>query len=64
MSKRTTICVPCRNVQRDGQTCALCREPLTSMGWRWRAPKKDDDRAWALIAAGVLLWDRKAMSRD
>jgi hypothetical protein len=27
------------------------------MNYRWRAPKKDDDKAWARIAAGDWYWE-------
>ncbi|GEM_PF-2182531 len=28
----------------------------------WRAPRRDNDRAWALIEAGRWLWDRRAVT--
>lgn len=33
------------------------------MGYRWRAPKKNNDKAWKMIAEGQYLWDAKALAK-
>lgn len=54
MSKRTYICIDCRISKRaeaDGGLinnlkCPHCNKKLWELEWRWRIPKKTDDKAW------------------
>ena len=36
---------------------------MLSMGTRWRAPKKNNIKAWKKLANGQRLWDDKAVQR-
>ncbi|MDD4872076.1 MAG: hypothetical protein PHR77_16080 [Kiritimatiellae bacterium] len=54
MSKRSYICTKCRTSRRAESSggvntslrCGLCRGPLWELEWRWRIPKKTDDKGW------------------
>jgi hypothetical protein len=67
--KHTYVCVRDRRVSRAGWggtgswMCPVCRQPMQHLGYRWRAPKRDDNAAWARIEAGEWLWDRRAIRR-
>lgn len=69
-SAQTMICIPCRGVYSNTDSfsfsggmstiiCPNCRKPLKGMFYNWRAPKKNNDEAWKLIAAGDYYWDKK-----
>lgn len=30
---------------------------MIGMNYRWRAPKKNNDKAWKIIASGQLYWE-------
>lgn len=71
------ICVPCREVRgssrghwswsgNSGESttiCPSCREPMRGMYYNWRAPKKNNTKAWAMIAAGDIWWDKKHVDK-
>lgn len=45
-------------MHRSPCTCPECgNEDLLTVSWRWRPPKRTNDRAWKRIAAGDLLWE-------
>jgi hypothetical protein len=61
MSSRTYICVPCRWSRRAAAAyglntnlrCPNCAGPLWELSWRWRIPRKSDDKAWKELEAKV-----------
>ena len=61
MSNRTYICIPCRASRRAeaayGLTtdlrCSQCGGRLWELEWRWRIPRKQDDKGWADLEAKV-----------
>lgn len=53
----SSVCVECRTVDLPcGHT-----DQIQVDGVRWRAPKKHNDKAWKLIAAGDIWWDKRYM---
>jgi hypothetical protein len=34
------------------------------MGYRWRAPKQRDEKAWRMIEAGDFLWDKNSLAKN
>lgn len=34
---------------------------MKDMGYRWRAPRKGNKKAWARIQAGDFRWDKKVV---
>lgn len=59
VSNSPYVCVPCRYVAKQTSVCPHCRGEMIHMSYRWRAPRRTNRRAWALIASGVWLWDRR-----
>lgn len=68
-ARRTWVCIPCRETARRligcPATCPRCSQLMREMYWRWRAPKKSNDKAWAFLALAApgapytaYLWDR------
>lgn len=51
-----SICVTCRTVDLP------CSHEKIVVGYRWRPPKKNNDKAWKRIAAGDIWWDKRAVS--
>ena len=54
-SKNNYVCIDCRVARREvpyklslekGATCHSCGNRMTSIGFRWRVPKKNDTRGW------------------
>jgi hypothetical protein len=40
------------------RSCPECgKDDLLTVSWRWRPPKRTNDRAWKRIASGDLLWE-------
>lgn len=64
MHSTTYVCIPCRNVKGGNATCQFCRQPMHAMYYKWRAPKKKDDKAWKIIEAGDWYWDKKAIDQE
>lgn len=40
--------------------CTVCGEPMVEVSYRWRAPRRNNDRAWRRIEQGNWLWERDA----
>lgn len=59
----TFICIPCRIADKYGGVCKRCGESMRSMGSRWSAPRKTNDRAWKRIEVGDIWWDKKKIDR-
>jgi hypothetical protein len=55
------VCPECRTVDTIVVTCAHANKVWVSS--KWRAPKRNNDRAWKRIAEGDLLWDDGAVQR-
>jgi hypothetical protein len=61
MSSRTYICTRCRTSRRAPAAyglntelrCSVCSGPLWELEWRWRIPRKTDDKAWRELEAKV-----------
>jgi hypothetical protein len=61
MSSRTYICVPCRWSRRGlaagglntDYRCPSCHKALWELEWRWRIPRKSNDKGWKELAAKV-----------
>lgn len=60
-SNAVYACVTCR-VANKGGACGRGHE-MRYMGARWRAPRKNDKKAWQRVADGDLLWDDRAVAR-
>lgn len=43
--------------------CPLCKGETVSVSYRWRAPRRNDDRAWKRIAAGDWLTEQDPKDR-
>lgn len=51
--KQTFVCCVCRKSARrkwSVPVCPFCNEGMIGIGTKWRVPKKDDDKEWALLA--------------
>ncbi len=63
MSNRSYVCIKCRTSRRAGASgglktslrCSLCSGPLWELEWRWRIPKKDDDKGWKELSDKVAV---------
>ena len=61
MSSRTYVCTRCRTSRRAPAAyglntelrCSICSGPLWELEWRWRIPRKTDDKAWRDLDAKV-----------
>src|SRR5437899_9645819 len=61
MSSRSYICLPCRTSRRaeaaygleSGLRCSHCGGLLWELEWRWRIPRKKDDKGWQELEAKV-----------
>src|SRR5215467_3368267 len=59
------VCVPCRKVYRQYMDrCPQCKGFMAHPGYRWRAPKRINNKAWKLIEKGFWLWDTKIVVGD
>lgn len=56
------VCIGCRKVDFHPE-CPQCGKETVLVGHRWRPPKKNNDRAWKLIANGEWLWDTRHVNR-
>ena len=61
-TNHTYLCVSCRWVHKAYGLCPKCGESMRDMGYRWRAPKRTNLKAWRLIEAGDFMWDKKAIA--
>lgn len=57
-SRSPSVCVVCRTSFKGGSGCG---HEKIYMSHKWRAPKKDNDKAWKMIEAGDIWWDKKAV---
>jgi len=55
----TYACFDCR-IANKGARCS-CAKPMHCMGTKWRAPKKNDIKAWKRVISGHRLWDQRAI---
>ena len=61
MSARAYICLPCRWSRRaeaayglnTNLRCPTCGGSLWELEWRWRIPRKTNDKGWQELAAKV-----------
>ena len=61
MSSRTYVCVNCRWARRavaayglnTKYRCPKCQGSLFELEWRWRIPRKSNDKAWKALGAKV-----------
>jgi hypothetical protein len=53
------VCVKHRTVDKP-----CCDTEKVVVSYRWRAPKKRDERAWRRIEQGNWLWENKVSWRD
>ncbi|MEQ1933343.1 MAG: hypothetical protein ABL962_05620 [Fimbriimonadaceae bacterium] len=61
MSARTYICLPCRWSRRaeaayglnTNLRCPTCSGPLWELEWRWRIPRKTNDKGWKELETKV-----------
>lgn len=61
VSNSTYCCAGCRFVAKGMATCPQCSNPMMHMGTKWRAPKKNNDKAWARINCGDFWWEKDAI---
>jgi hypothetical protein len=55
------VCVACRRVHKHPFACE--HGPSVIYPSRWRAPRKNDTKAWKRITAGDIWWDNRSKSR-
>lgn len=61
-----SVCPNCRLVGAHTATdggCARCGTRVLLVSSKWRAPRRTNDRAWRAVAAGTILWDKRAVRR-
>lgn len=66
VSNVTWVCVPCRSTARargGRHVCPGCGADMVARPYRWRAPRRDNLRAWARIARGDWWWDDRVNER-
>jgi hypothetical protein len=56
------LCVKDRKVWKGFHHCPTCGEEGIKMGTKWRAPKKNNERAWKRVQSGDFLWDHNEVS--
>lgn len=67
MNSTVYLCVPCHQVAKASKWdalpphCPRCKAQMKDMGYRWRAPRKGNKKAWARIQAGDFRWDKKVV---
>ena len=62
MSSRTYICINCRFSKRAEANhglntdfrCPTCHGKLWELEWKWRIPKKNDDKGWKELREKVI----------
>ena len=72
MSSRSYVCTRCRTSRRAPAAygrntdvrCRVCGGPLSELEWRWRIPRKSDEKGWHELSAKVAVdakrwWPRK-----
>jgi hypothetical protein len=62
LQSQTYACTICRIAQKRNPHCPRGHEMMW-MGRFWRAPKKNNIKAWQRVAQGDKLWDDKAIER-
>ena len=71
MSNRTYICIKCRVAKRapaeyglnTDYRCSQCQQELWELEWRWRIPKKTDDKGWKELEEKVISDSEKWLKR-
>jgi hypothetical protein len=61
MPGRTYVCTHCRTSRRAEAAygrntelrCSVCGGPLWELEWRWRIPRKTDDKGWRELEAKI-----------
>lgn len=58
MSNRTFVCFDCRTTERVdtarvSRKCRKCRQPAEYVHYKFRIPKKDDEKGWDSLMARV-----------
>ena len=51
-----SVCVTCRTVNGS------CHHEKLVVNYRWRPPKKTNNKAWKKIADGDIWWDKRAVA--
>ena len=62
MSNRTYVCIPCRTAARAPSSfgkktdyrCRLCQGEVYEVSHKWRIPKQNDDKQWAILHKKVV----------
>lgn len=62
MHNNTYACIICRVALKGSGQCPGGHASMY-MGTRWRAPKKNNIKAWKKLANGQPLWDDKSVQR-
>ena len=62
LQSQTYACVKCRIAQKRSGHCSRGHD-MICMGRFWRAPKKNNVKAWQRVAQGDKLWDDRAIER-
>lgn len=62
LQAQTYACIECRIAQKRNPHCPRGHDMIW-MGRFWRAPKKNNIKAWQRVAQGDKLWDHKAIER-
>lgn len=62
LQANTYACLTCRIAQKRSGHCARGHD-MVSMGRFWRAPKRNNIRAWKRVASGDHLWHDRSIER-
>jgi len=61
VSTSPNICITCRGVNKHN--VSSCPGEFVRMSYRWRAPKKSNNKAWNMVANGDVWWDKRHITR-
>lgn len=64
MSNYTYACNICRIARKGHSDLCAKGHTMKSMGKHWRAPKKNNRKAWQRVASGDALWDDRCKQRS
>lgn len=62
MHSNPSVCIDCRKANK-GIACTIEGHRVFSLHYKWRAPKKNNAKAWRMIADGDVWWDKKAVAK-
>lgn len=62
LQAQTYACIECRIAQKRNPHCPRGHDMIW-MGRFWRAPKKNNIKAWQRVAQGDKLWDDRSIQR-